>query len=228
MAQGKNKKVWKTRKGGKRRKIDVFRKKEVYFVIAPEIFPVKEVGITFANKETKVNSQFLIGRVFEVNGTDLYSYPELDYCKVKLIVDSVRENKCLTSLYGLNLTRDKLCSMVRKWYSLIEANIETCTKDNVRVRVFCIAFTRRNFKQVKKTCYATTAKIKRIRKIMEEFLRRTVERKDIKCLFEDVMLNRLSRLIDFETRHVYPLTNILIRKIKVVKIGLPTINSIDG
>ena len=34
--------------------------------------------------------------------------------KVKLIIDDVEGNRCRTSFYGLDITKDKLASMVRK------------------------------------------------------------------------------------------------------------------
>jgi small subunit ribosomal protein S3Ae len=52
------------------------------------------------------------------------------------------------------LTRDKLCSLIRKWGSLIEAHVDVKTTDGYLVSMFVIRFTKRRADQVKPNCYA--------------------------------------------------------------------------
>ena len=58
----------------------------------------------------------------------------------------------------MNLTTDKLRSMVKKWQTLIEAFADVKTTDGFLLRVFCIGFTQKQTspgsQQIKKTCYA--------------------------------------------------------------------------
>lgn len=44
--------------------------------------------------------------------------------------------------------------MVKKWQTLIEADIDLVTTDGYKVRIFCIGFTHRRNNQIKKTSYA--------------------------------------------------------------------------
>jgi ribosomal protein S3AE len=50
MAVGKNKKLGKKRKGGNRKVVDPFSKKEWYDVKAPSAFPIRQVGKTMVTK----------------------------------------------------------------------------------------------------------------------------------------------------------------------------------
>ena len=218
MAQGKNKRVFKARKGAKKRVGDPFAKKEVYEVKAPSVFSVRNVGKTFVNKTqgTKIASDSLKGRVFEANLADLQG-DDLAYRKVKLVCDEVQGKHCLTSFYGLDFTRDWLCSLIRKWQTLIETNLDVDTKDGVRVRLFCIAFTAKRTKQVKKTCYASTAQIKQIRKIVLSILKAEAEGNDVQGLVKSIIGEELNKKIVKQTAHIFPLQNVFIRKVKVVK-----------
>jgi len=78
------------------------------------------------------------------------------------------------------MTTDKLRSMVKKWQTLIEANVDVKTTDGYLMRVFCIGFTKRRPNQVKKTCYAQSQQIKRIRKRMVDIITREIGGVDMK------------------------------------------------
>jgi len=73
MAVGKNKRLTKSKKGGKKKATDPFLKKEWYNLVAPAIFANKECGKTLITKTTgtKIASEGLKGRVFELSLADL-------------------------------------------------------------------------------------------------------------------------------------------------------------
>ncbi|XP_028158442.1 40S ribosomal protein S3a-like [Ostrinia furnacalis] len=54
----------------------------------------------------------------------------------------------------MDLTTDKLRWMVKKWQTLVEANIDVKTTDGYLLRVFCIGFTNKDSLSQRKTCYA--------------------------------------------------------------------------
>lgn len=61
-----------------------------------------------------IASDGLKGRVFEVSLADLQN-DEVAFRKFKLITEDVQGKNCLTNFHGMDLTRDKMCSMVKKW-----------------------------------------------------------------------------------------------------------------
>lgn len=68
--------------------------------------------LTFYHPE--IASDGLKGRVFEVSLADLQN-DEVAFRKFKLITEDVQGKNCLTNFHGMDLTRDKMCSMVKKW-----------------------------------------------------------------------------------------------------------------
>lgn len=108
----------------------------------------------------RIASDGLKGRVYEVSLADLNSEndAERSFRKFKLVCEDVQGKNCLTNFYGMNLTTDKLRSMVKKWQTLIEAYADVKTTDGFLLRVFCIGFTQKQTspgsQQIKKTCYA--------------------------------------------------------------------------
>jgi len=74
MAVGKNKRLTKGRKGGKKKIIDPFQKKEWYKIKAPAVFKNRQIGQTLVTRSagTKLAADGLRGRVYEVNQADLH------------------------------------------------------------------------------------------------------------------------------------------------------------
>ena len=81
--------------------------------------------------------------------------------KFRLRVEYVHGTNCLTQFYGMELSRDKLCSLVKKYQSLIEAFVDIRTSDDYTLRLFCIGFTnkRENQNPFRKTAYAQAAQV---------------------------------------------------------------------
>jgi small subunit ribosomal protein S3Ae len=164
-----------------------------------------------------IASDALKGRVSEVCLADLQNDADQGHRKIFLRVEEVVGNNCLTNFYGMDLTTDKLRSLVRKWHTLIEATCEVKTLDGFVLRMFAIAFTKRRQNQVKKTAYALSSQVRAIRKKMTDIMTKeasTVELKDLVLKFipESIAFN-----ITKECEGIYPLQNCFIRKVKVLK-----------
>lgn len=82
----------------------------------------------------------------------------------------------------MDVTRDKLCSLIRKWQTTIETYVDVKTQDDYFLRVFAICFTARMQRQLRATSYATSSKIKLIRKRMTEIIMRAVQQNTLKSL----------------------------------------------
>merc|ERR1719455_15683 len=160
------------KKGGTKKSGDPFLKKEWYDIKAPSMFNVRSCGKTLVSRTqgTKIATEELKGRVLEVNLADLNHDDDQSYKKVRLCIEDVQGKNCLTDFHGMELTRDKQCSLIRKWHTLIEANVDVKTTDGYIVRLFVIAFTKRRPDQVKTNCYAQSAQIRKIRKKMVEIM----------------------------------------------------------
>ena len=63
---------------------------------------------------SEIASDSLKGRVFEVSLADLQN-DEVTFRKFKLVAEEVQGRNLLTNFHGMSLTRDKMCSMVKKW-----------------------------------------------------------------------------------------------------------------
>jgi len=219
MAVGKNKKLGKKRKGGQK-KIDPFSKKEWYDIKAPSVFPIRDVGKTVVTKTlgNKNSRDSLLGRVIPVSMGDLKPQGEDDaFRKFKLQVQEIQGAHCLTNFYGMDLTTDKLRALVRKWHTLIEASTDVKTTDGYTLRLFCVGFTRRRPNQSRKTSYAQSAQVRAIRKKMVEIMQREASTVDLAQLVKKFIPEIIGLEIERATQGIYPLQNVLIRKVKTLR-----------
>ena len=127
-------------------------------------------ALTCSAASAEVASDALKGRVFEISLADLNSAEDLDYRKIKLIGEEVQGKQLLTNFYGMDMTRDKLNGLIRKWQTLIEAYADVKTTDGYTLRLFALAFTKRRSNQIRKTSYAQSSQIRAIRKKMVEIM----------------------------------------------------------
>jgi len=218
MAAGKNPKTFK-KKGQKKRTVDPFVKKEWFKVKAPAPFRFRECGWTPANRTEgqRLVQDNVKGRIFEVSLADLQKDENQFHQNIKLKCQEVQGQEALTSFHGLDFTTDKKRSLVRKWQSLIEAHLDVKTSDGYFLRMFCIGFTRRMPNQLRKTSYAQTSQIKRIRKKMFSVMQREASSCDLKRLVDKFVFNSIGDKITRECQGIYPLQNVFIRKVKVLK-----------
>merc|ERR1712078_170575 len=157
-------------------------------VKTPMMFNVRNAGKTLVTKSQgmKLSTDGLKGRVLEANLADLNNDDEQAYRKIKLEIQEVQGRNCLSDFHGMSLTRDKQMQMVRKWHTLIEAHCKVKTTDGYILRMFCMAFTKRRQDQVKNTCYAGSAQIRKIRKKMVEVMQKEASKSMLRDLVKKV------------------------------------------
>jgi len=219
MVVGKNKGLNKTgRKGGKKKIINPFSKKDWYDVKAPAQFKTRQIGKTCVTRTTgtKIASDGLKGRIFEVSLGDLNENEE-SFRKFKLIVEETQGKNCLTNFHGMDITTDKLRSMIKKKQSTIEAFADVKTSDGYVLRVFSIAFTKNQRESRRETAYAQHTKIKAIRKKMVEIINKEIGGSDLKQVVSKLIPDSIAKDIEKFCSYIYPLTDVYIRKVKVVK-----------
>ena len=221
MAVGKNKRLSKGGKRTQKRKAqDAMANKEWFDLVAPVQFTTRHCGKTVVNKSkgTFNGPESIKGRVFEVCLADLMD-AEGDYTnrKVTLKAEDVQGRNVITNFHGMSLTTDKLKSLLAKWCTLVEGSLEVKTSDGYTLRVFAIGFTKKRRSQVKKNCHCQTSHVKKIRTKMAEIITNTVTRnpldKVVEILREDVMGTEIAKACN----GIFPLRDVHIRKVKVIK-----------
>merc|ERR1712048_1381372 len=163
----------------------------------------------------KIATEELKGRALELNLADLNN--DEAYKKVKLCIEDVQGRNCLTDFHGLELTRDRLCSLIKKWQTLIEAHVDVRTTDGYMVRMFAIAFTRRRAEQVKNNCYAQSAQIRKIRAKMIEIMSNEAGKVQLRELVKKLIPEAIGKEIEKQCQGIFPLQHGLIRKVKILR-----------
>nr|GMD14609.1 40S ribosomal protein S3a-like [Ipomoea batatas] len=215
----KNKRISKGKKGGKKKAADPFAKKDWYDIKAPSVFTTRNIGKTLVTRTqgTKIASEGLKHRVFEVSLADLQGDEDHAFRKIRLRAEDVQGRNVLTNFWGMDFTTDKLRSLVRKWQSLIEAHVDVKTTDSYTLRMFCIGFTKKRVNQQKRTCYAQSSQIRQIRRKMREIMVNQAQSCDLKDLVQKFIPESIGRDIEKATSSIYPLQNVFIRKVKILK-----------
>ena len=216
MAIGKNKKL---KKGGRKKVIDPFTRKEWYSAVAPAMFSERDFGKTICNRTAglKIASDSLKGRVFEVSLADLNNDQDQSFKKMRMVVEEVRGDQLLTNFDGMCFTRDKLCGLVKKWHTLIEAFCDVKTTDGYTLRLFCIGFTKKRRTQYRKTSYAQGAQVRGIRQKMIDVMRAESSRQDLRAMVDKFVAESIGKEVEKACNNIYPLNNVFIRKVKVLK-----------
>ena len=218
MAIGKNKKLGK-KKGAKKKTQDPFLRKEWYDVKAPAPFTRRYVGKTCVTRTTgtKIASDALKGRVVETSLADLND--NLDFWrKIKLCVEDVQGRACMTNFHAMDMTRDRLCQFIKKWQTLIDVHCEVKTQDGYVLRVFITAFTGKQATQARKTSYAQHQQIKLIRKKIVEIINKEATTSNLSDLVAKLNhIDQFPKAISKACQFIYPLSAVLIRKVKTLK-----------
>merc|ERR1711871_131071 len=219
MAVGKNKRLTKGKKGSKKKIVDPFANKDWYDVKAPSLFSNPICGKTLCtrSKGTKIASDQLKGRVLEGSLGDLNKNEDDAYRKIRLRIEDVKDKQVLCGFWGMDFTTDKLRSLVRKWQSLIEANVDVKTVDGYVLRCFCIGFTKKRPFQIRKTSYAQSAQIRAIRKKMVDIMTKEVGSVELIRAVEKFVPEFIGKDITKACEGIYPLQNVFIRKVKILK-----------
>uniref|UniRef100_A0A2I2Z934 Small ribosomal subunit protein eS1 n=1 Tax=Gorilla gorilla gorilla TaxID=9595 RepID=A0A2I2Z934_GORGO len=176
------------------------------------MFNIRNIGKTLITRTqgTKIASDGLKGRVFEVSLADLQN-------DEVLITEDVQGKNCLTNFHAMDLTHDKMCSMVKKWQTMIEAHVDVKTTDGYLLRLFCVGFTKKRSNQIRKTSYAQQQQVRQIRKKMMEIMTREVQTNDLKEVVNKLIPDSIGKDIEKTCQSIYPLYDVFVRKVKMLK-----------
>lgn len=229
MAVGKNKRLSKKGKGGgRKKKADAFEKKKWMKLKLPKCFRVNHYGWTVANKTQAgiLIEDRLKDRICTIRCGDLEQKPQPDSAEgttnamnvlLRIARTTTESSECWLDFYGMQLTRDKTCQMIRKWVSLIDAVADIRTSDGFIWRLHAMALTKKQDAQCKKTAYAQTSQIKRIRKTMVEIMTREFNDKTTRELVDRLLIGAVGREIEKAANFIFPVQNACIRKVRLLK-----------
>ncbi|WP_424359456.1 30S ribosomal protein S3ae [Methanocella sp. MCL-LM] len=188
------------RKAGK--KVDAFRAKNWYQVIAPAEFNRANIGETLADEPGK-----MIGRIMESTLGDVTGDWTKQNIKMIFRIDEIGGNSAYTSYLGHELTRDYMRSLVKRRTSKIDANVVVTTKDGFKVRVKPIVLT------VKR---ARTSQIESIRQIMLDVVNKRGAELGFTDFVNEVVTGKVASEIYKNTKNIYPLRRVEIGKSELV------------
>ncbi len=188
------------RKAGK--KVDAFRAKNWYQVIAPVEFNRANIGETLADEPEK-----MIGRIMDSTLGDVTGDWTKQNIKMIFRIDEIGGNNAYTSYLGHELTRDYMRSLVKRRTSKIDANLVVTTKDGYKVRVKPIVLT------VKR---ARTSQIESIRQIMLTVVAKRGSELGFTEFVNEVVTGKVASEIYKNTKNIYPLRRVEIGKSELV------------
>ncbi|XP_019060549.1 40S ribosomal protein S3a [Fukomys damarensis] len=180
---------------------------------------IRNIGKTLVTRTQgiKMASDGLKGRVVEVSLAGLQN-DKVAFRKFKLIIEDVQGKNCLTNFHGMDLTRHKMCSMVKKWQTMIKAHVDVKTTDGYVLRLFfiCVGFTKTQNNQIWKTSYAQHQQVCQIRKMMEMMMQE-VQTNDLKEMVNKLIPVIIGKDIEKACQSIYPLHDVFVRKVKMLK-----------
>ena len=116
----------------------------------------------------------------------------------------------------MRVSRDKLCSILRKYRTLIEAQVDVRTADGFILRMFVIAFTKR-INNDKKQCYAQQSKRRAIREVMIKVMTEAAEKSNIAELCKTLVDESIESKITADCKTIMQVEPVLVTKVKVLK-----------
>lgn len=189
-----------------RKMVDKWSAKQLYQIYTPPSFlegEEKVLGETIADDPNK-----LIGRVIEVSLSDINNDYSKMHVKLKFQIIEVVGNKALTRFKGHSFARDYLRFLVRRRRTRIDSVSTVKTKDGVPFRITVTGFT---------TTRSKTSKKDAIRRKMLDVVAERAGELNSEDFILEATGGKLSSLVYFQCKSIYPLKGVEIQKTKILK-----------
>merc|ERR1711988_1470218 len=197
MAKGKNKQV--SKRGGARGKQErhPFTRKQWYKIQSPpNVHNSVQVGWTPVNKTV---------------GT-------------KLSKDGLMNRVCEVSYGDIQEPTNFAWKKIRM--SLIDVVADVKTQDGYILRALITTFTARKQGQVKTNCYAQHSQVRAIRKAFVRYISKRASSSSIGDFAQSIINEDISQKLLDKGKKIYPLSHVLVRKVKVLKKAKVDINKL--
>jgi len=132
-------------------------------------------------------------------------------------IEEVKSSSCYTSWYGLTMIKEKLYTFLRKKMSLIDVVADVKTQDGYILRCLVTTFTSRKQGQLRSNTYAKHSQIRAIRKVFVKYLAKVAASSTIGDFASSVIGESLSLKLAERGKKIFPLSTVLVRKVKVLK-----------
>lgn len=172
-------------------------------MVAPDYLGGKPVGHVLASEESS-----LIGRTISVLLSELTDDPSHTTVKIKFKVIGVKGGTAVTDLWGYELDRDFVRSLLRKGSSRVEIIFDAATKDGYRMRVSAIAVTRYGASQSQK---------KRMRKAMMSIVLNKCSRLNYSQLVQELVFGKVESDLYNEAKKFHRIKLAGVKKMKVLE-----------
>ena len=206
-------------KQSKKVKQDSFLKKEWRHVMVPGYFSGKrDIGVTVSNRITrgKVPLDFVAGRVWEVSHADITKDMSHNY-RIFRYKTVAAGDDVYTQFAGMRMAKDKLDSILRKYRTMVHAQVDVKTADGFILRLFSICYTKKLANNKSNHAYATQAECRAIRDAMIKCMADVTESNTIEQISKDIVDEKIENSIVDACRTIKQVEAVYVSKIKVIK-----------
>jgi len=185
------------------KKVDSWKEKKWYNIVAPEFLNRMQVGQTVAS-----DPELMIDRIIETTVGEMTNDMSKNNIKMRFRIVRINGDVAETAFLGHHLTNDYLRSIVKRQTSKIDSILTVRTADGYIVTIKPTCFT------VKR---ARTSQIKAIRALMTRIVVRRAVKINFEDLIQEIVTGKLSSMVYKQTKNIYPLRRVEVRKTEVVK-----------
>lgn len=179
-----------------------WREKEWYEIVAPPMFGGAMIGET-----PSIESQQLVGRVFETTLGDLIDDFSKSHIKLYFQVKNLNDKKAVTTFVGHEMARDYIRSQVRRRVGKVDDIATVATRDGYKLRLSTMVTT---VKRVQST------KLRAIRGEMRKVVRARAGERTFDQFVQEMVLGKISSDIYKEAKRYCPIHRVEVYKSKVL------------
>ncbi|MCD4740203.1 30S ribosomal protein S3ae [archaeon] len=181
-----------------KRKVDTWKTKKWYKLIAPPSFNEKELGETPAN-----SPKTLENRTIKITLGEITEKRAQQYVGLFFKVNRITGEHAYTEIVGHELQRGYVGRQTRRMKSIVQAIFEVKTKDKktVEVQVVCLAKGSMNDNQEKN-----------VRKTLVETVTAEAKKKNFEEFFQEIVFGKLSTEVFTKVKKLFPISRVEIKK----------------
>ncbi len=170
---------------------------------APEFLNKAYLGDTLAKGE-----ESLPGKTLTLNMSTFTNDMKKQNAEVSFVIKSVVDKKALTDMTGMKLTNSFVKRLARKGRSKVEDSFTVKSQNGKNLRVKPVIIT---------TNKTTNSLNSRIRLEAKSLITEYVSKHKDEDIFSDIMNQKIQKELKQSLSKIYPLRNVEIRQIKIVK-----------